>query len=64
MGKVFKVLAKLKVIRGQYLILSSYMTERKREQQLIIDYITTVDILAFSVNTDNYAMALEIAKLP
>ncbi len=64
MGKVFKVLAKLKVIRGTIFDPFSYMTERKLEQQLIIDYITTVDILVAGLTPDNYAMALEIAKLP
>ena len=64
MGKVFKVLAKLKVIRGTIFDPFSYMAERKLEQQLIIDYIKTVDILVAGLTPDNYAMVLEIAKLP
>ena len=60
----FKVLAKLRFLRGTPLDIFGYTEERKMERQLIRDYKSTVESLLEKINTGNYALATEIASIP
>ena len=61
---VFKVLAKLKSLRGGALDVFGYTTERKGERALIGHYQATVKSLLSALNAGNHALAIEIASLP
>jgi indolepyruvate ferredoxin oxidoreductase len=60
----FKVLAKLKGLRGTRLDIFSYTAERIMERGLITRYIDTVEHLLEKLNEDNLAYACQIASLP
>jgi indolepyruvate ferredoxin oxidoreductase len=62
--QAFKVLAKLKGLRGTALDPFGYTAERKTERRLIGEYEAVVRELTVGLTTDNHALALEIAKLP
>ena len=60
----FKILAKLRGLRGSALDLFGYTAERKLERQLIVDYQKTLDELLAGLNADNHALAVDIASVP
>src|SRR5262249_35603382 len=60
----FKLLAKLKDLRGTVFDPFGHTTERKTERRLAGDYEALLRELAASLTPDNHALALEIAKLP
>ncbi|TFV92033.1 indolepyruvate ferredoxin oxidoreductase family protein, partial [Oxalobacteraceae bacterium OM1] len=60
----FKVLAKLKTLRGSALDVFGYSAERKMERALIGEYREAVLALLGKLSKDNYALAVEIASLP
>ena len=60
----FRLLAKLKGLRGTVFDPFGHMAERKAERRLIGEYETLVRELTASLTPDNHALALEIAKLP
>jgi indolepyruvate ferredoxin oxidoreductase len=60
----FKVLAKLKGLRGTALDVFGYSKERKRERQLIEDYRAIITGIVAKLDRDNYSLAVEIASLP
>jgi indolepyruvate ferredoxin oxidoreductase len=60
----FRLLAKLKPLRGTALDVFGYTAERKRERALIEDYFRTVETLVASLDHENHALAVEIASLP
>ncbi|MEO7325846.1 MAG: DUF6537 domain-containing protein, partial [Dokdonella sp.] len=60
----FKVLAKLRGLRGSALDVFGYTAERKMERQLIVDYRKTLDELLAGLNGDNHALAVDIASVP
>jgi indolepyruvate ferredoxin oxidoreductase len=60
----FKVMAKLRFLRGTALDVFGYTAERKMERQLIADYVTTVTMLLEGLDTSNVALAAEIASVP
>jgi indolepyruvate ferredoxin oxidoreductase len=62
--QTFKLLAKLKVLRGTVLDPFGHMAERKIERRLIGEYDAVVRELTQSLTPENHALALEIAKLP
>jgi indolepyruvate ferredoxin oxidoreductase len=64
MWNAFKLLAKLKFLRGSKLDVFGYSAERKGERQLIVDYRDTIHGLLDQLNADNMATAVEIANLP
>jgi len=64
MWGAFKLLAKLKKLRGTPLDLFGYTSERKMERQLIEDYHGTIATLLANINVNNLALAIEIASLP
>ncbi|MBV8665914.1 MAG: indolepyruvate ferredoxin oxidoreductase family protein [Burkholderiaceae bacterium] len=60
----FRMLAKLKFLRGSKLDLFGYTAERKSERQMIGEYYDTVQTLLAGLQADNLAAAAEIAALP
>jgi indolepyruvate ferredoxin oxidoreductase len=60
----FKLLAKLKGLRGGALDVFGYTAERRMERQLIVDYLKTVDELLAGLHAGNVALAAEIASVP
>jgi indolepyruvate ferredoxin oxidoreductase len=60
----FKVLAKLKFLRGTALDLFGRTEERHMERALIAEYENTVAALLSSLRRENHALAVEIASLP
>ena len=60
----FRVLAKLKFLRGTALDVFGYTHERKNERKLIRDYQKTIEQLLDNIEEDNYKVAVEIASLP
>ncbi|OLU32336.1 indolepyruvate ferredoxin oxidoreductase family protein [Pseudomonas sp. PA27(2017)] len=64
MLNAFKLLAKLRVLRGTWLDPFARSEERKLEQALIEDYERSVGQLLESLGTGHYETALAIAELP
>jgi indolepyruvate ferredoxin oxidoreductase len=60
----FKLVAKLKGLRGTALDIFGYTAERKAERALIGEYFATVDELLAKLDRDNHALAVEIATIP
>jgi indolepyruvate ferredoxin oxidoreductase len=60
----FRVLARLKGLRGTPLDIFGRTAERRMERQLIADYEGTVDELIASLTVDNQALAADIAAIP
>jgi indolepyruvate ferredoxin oxidoreductase len=60
----FKLLAKLKGLRGSALDVFGYTAERKGERALIAEYFGTIDTLLATLDHDNHALAVEIASVP
>ncbi|MGI4847154.1 MAG: indolepyruvate ferredoxin oxidoreductase family protein [Janthinobacterium lividum] len=61
---VFKLLAKCRGLRGTLLDPFGKTAERRQERELVSAYLTLVDELCATLNADNFALALELAKLP
>ncbi len=62
--KAFKLLARMRGLRGSALDIFGYTAERRMERRLIADYQRTLDELLASLNADNLALAAEIASIP
>jgi indolepyruvate ferredoxin oxidoreductase len=62
--KAFRVLAKLKGLRGGALDVFGYTAERKMERQLIADYFVQIDELLAGLDNENHALAVDIASIP
>ena len=60
----FRVLAKLRFLRGSALDVFGYTEERRTERQLIRDYERAVDELLAKLTPDNHALAVQIATIP
>jgi indolepyruvate ferredoxin oxidoreductase len=60
----FKLLAKLKGLRGTALDVFGRTEERKTERALIAEYRASIDEVLAGLNAGNHALALEIASLP
>ena len=60
----FRILARLKGLRGTALDVFGYTAERRMERELIAAYERTVDELLVALNRENVALAVEIASLP
>jgi indolepyruvate ferredoxin oxidoreductase len=60
----FRMLAKLKVLRGTALDIFGYSRERKTERALIGEYEEMVDELMAGLSAANHALAVELASIP
>ena len=60
----FKVLAKMKGLRGTALDIFGKTEERKMERALIVQYKDSIEEVLRLLNNDNAAVALEIARMP
>jgi indolepyruvate ferredoxin oxidoreductase len=60
----FKLLAKLKGLRGTALDPFGYTEERKMERALIGEYKASIEEVLGLLNADNAAVAVEIARIP
>jgi len=64
MFTAFKLMAKLRFLRGSALDVFGYTEERKGERQLIASYEKTVADLLESLDAGNLPLAVEIASIP
>jgi len=64
MLRAFKVLAKLKSLRGTPLDIFGYTAERKMERALPMEYRATIAALLTQLNKDNLSKAVAIASIP
>jgi len=60
----FKLLARLRVLRGTPLDLFGYTEERRAERAAVKAFMAVVRRVASELTPDNHALALEIARLP
>jgi indolepyruvate ferredoxin oxidoreductase len=60
----FRLLAKLKFLRGTALDVFGRTAERAMERQLIADYVRLVDELLPALHAGNVALATELASIP
>ncbi|MDP6706993.1 MAG: indolepyruvate ferredoxin oxidoreductase family protein, partial [Alphaproteobacteria bacterium] len=61
---VLKWLAKMRRLRGTAWDPFGRTAERRQERQLIVDYEAMLDEILASLDTENHALAVEIARLP
>ncbi len=64
MMPVFRVLSKLKRLRGTPLDIFGYTAERRSERALIAEYEALVEEVLTRLSADNHAVAVELARLP
>src|SRR5215470_1478336 len=62
--RAFKLLAKLRGLRGTAFDVFGRTEERRMERQLIVDYERTIDELLAKLHRDNHATAVAIASIP
>jgi indolepyruvate ferredoxin oxidoreductase len=60
----FKLLTRLKGLRGTAFDVFGRTEERRTEKALIAEYSSIVERLIIGLNTDNHARAVEIARVP
>ena len=60
----FKVLAKLKGLRGTVFDVFGNTQERKMERALIGEYTASIDLLLKTLNAGNHATAVDVARIP
>ncbi len=61
---VFRILTRLKGLRGGTFDIFGYSAERKRERALIADYETTIEEILAGLSHENYEIAVALAALP
>jgi indolepyruvate ferredoxin oxidoreductase len=64
MRQGFKLLARMRGLRGTAFDIFGHTQERRMERQLIVDYEAILRELSVAVTPDNHALAVEIADLP
>ena len=64
MFPVFKLLARLRVLRGTKLDPFAYLSERKRERALIGEFEALMEEVLAGLTPENHATAVELAELP
>ncbi|MES2534538.1 MAG: indolepyruvate ferredoxin oxidoreductase family protein [Pseudomonadota bacterium] len=62
--QAFRLLARMKKLRGTKLDIFGYTQERKTERQLIEEYRSTMQMVSAGLNRDNLAAAIGLASLP
>jgi len=60
---LFRLLVRLKGVRGTRWDIFGRTEERRRERQLIVEYEAVIDELLAGLREDNHALAVEIARL-
>src|SRR3546814_14342200 len=60
----FRVLAKLKGLRGTPFDIFGYSAERKAERRLIADYEAVIGEVLAKLTPDSHALAVELAAIP
>jgi indolepyruvate ferredoxin oxidoreductase len=60
----FKLLSRLRFLRGGMFDVFGYTEERRTERALIGEYMGIVESLLASLTADNHAKAIEIARVP
>jgi indolepyruvate ferredoxin oxidoreductase len=60
----FKLLAKLRFLRGSALDVFGYTRERRTERRLISEYESTIAEILERLDADNHALAVQIASIP
>ncbi len=61
---LFKILSKMKGLRGGAFDVFARTNERKMERKLIEDYNDMLDLIVAKLNLDNFQTALKLANLP
>lgn len=61
---MFRVLAKLRRLRGTAFDVFGRTVERKMERQLIAEYDAVLDEITRGLTAQNHAVAVELAALP
>lgn len=64
MMPVFKLISKLKALRGTRLDLFGYTQERKAERQLIQDYLALLGEIKMKLNENNFELGSQLVALP
>jgi indolepyruvate ferredoxin oxidoreductase len=64
MMPLFRLLARLRFLRGTPLDIFGYLPERRTERQLIVDYEAVIGHLADNLDARNHSVAVEIAAVP
>jgi len=64
MMNVFKLLSKLKVLRGTPFDIFGKTEERRTERELVEHYFSLVDQLLANLNNENHQIAVDLASLP
>jgi indolepyruvate ferredoxin oxidoreductase len=64
MMPIFRVLAKMRRLRGSPLDVFGRTAERRMERQLIADYEKLIDEILTRVNAGNYELAVALASVP
>jgi len=64
MGTAFKLLARLKGLRGTALDVFGRTEERRGERALVAEYRASIEELLAGLTADNHTLAVEIARLP
>jgi len=60
----FKLLVKLRGLRGTAFDIFGYTQERRMERQVIVEYEATIEELVGKLSSDNHALAVKIASIP
>ena len=60
----FKLLSKLRGLRGTAFDVFGYTQERRMERRLIGEYAATIEELLGKLSSDNHALAVKIASIP
>jgi indolepyruvate ferredoxin oxidoreductase len=60
----FKLLARLRSLRGSAFDIFGYTQERRTERQLIGDYERLIDEIVERLSPDNHALAVQLAAIP
>ena len=60
----FKLLSKLRGLRGTAFDVFGYTQERRMERRLIGEYAATIEELIGKLSSDNHALAVKIASIP
>jgi indolepyruvate ferredoxin oxidoreductase len=64
MLRAFRLLARLKFLRGSAFDLFGYAAERRTERRLIAEYEAMLDEIAPALDKDNHRFGVALAKLP